>query len=348
MKPVRFGLIGYGAWGVHHARVLSGTDGAALVSIAGRSADSCDAARRDHPGAAIYDDYAAMLDREQLDAVAVVLPSHLHSEAGAAVLRSGRHLLLEKPMALDLADCDALISLARDRRLTLAVGHEFRLSSLWGGVKRMVDDGAIGVPRYALIELWRRPYRTGSGGWRYDPGRVGSWILEEPIHFFDLARWYLSGPGEPVAVTARGSSKRADRPELLDNFSAFVDFPGGAYAVISQTLAAFEHHQVVKLTGTEGALWASWGGAMDRTFHPSYSLKYFDGQTVVDIPIDRPTGEVFELEEQAAMMVRAVRDGTPPAVSGEDGRRSVALCLAARRSIETGETVRMDPTLDDR
>ena len=69
----------------------------------------------------------------------------------------------------------------------LAIGFELRLSSVWGKVKAMLDAGAIGEPRYVLIELWRRPYRTGSDGWRYDPARVGSWILEEPIHFFDFA-----------------------------------------------------------------------------------------------------------------------------------------------------------------
>ena len=58
------------------------------------------------------------------------------------------------------------------------------------------------------------------------------------------------------------------------------------------------------------------------------------------MPIDRPTGEVYELVDQMAMMVRAVREGGPPAVTGEDGRWSVALCLAAQRSVETGGTVR--------
>ncbi len=61
----------------------------------------------------------------------------------------------------------------------------------------MIDRGAIGEPQYCLIELWRKPYRLGSNGWRYDISRVGNWILEEPIHFFDLARWYLGSLGEP-------------------------------------------------------------------------------------------------------------------------------------------------------
>ena len=155
----------------------------------------------------------------------MVVPSHLHHAVAKDVLLSGRHLLLEKPMCLDLGACDELIALARQRGKVLAVGHELRVSSLWGRVKELIDAGAIGEPLYALIELWRRPYRLGSDGWRYDVARVGDWILEEPIHFFDLARWYFAGVGEPVSVAASANGKRPDRPELHDNFTATVAFP---------------------------------------------------------------------------------------------------------------------------
>src|SRR5262249_53916082 len=160
-------------------------------------------------------------------------------------------------------------------------------------------------------------------GWRYDIRRVGNWVLEEPIHFFDLARWYLAGAGEPATVYARAASRQVGHPELQDNFSAVVSWPGGEYAVVSQTLAAFEHHQTVKLTGTRGALWASWSGSMDRDWHPSHSLKYHDGATVEDVPLAQPSGEVYELAEEVAMMARAVREGGPVAATGGDGRWSV-------------------------
>src|SRR5206468_1057225 len=180
-----------------------------------------------------------------------------------------------------------LNELAASRNGLVAIGDELRLSSLWGTAKEMIAAGDVGRALYVLIELWRRPYRLGSDGWRYDIARVGNWILEEPIHFFDLARWYLAGAGDPVSVVASASAQRADHPELQDNFSAIVRFPGDAYAVVSQTLAAFEHHQTVKLTGTKGAIWASWSGAMDRTAHPTFWMKHFDGETVRDVPITK-------------------------------------------------------------
>lgn len=334
--PVRFALIGFGAWGSHHARAIVESPGAELIGIAARSEKSQAAAREAHPGVHVVGDYRELLADSSIEVVDAVLPSHLHHPIGMDVLRAGKHLLMEKPMALSEAECDDLLRAARDGGLQLAVGHEFRLSSLWGKAKQMIDSGAIGTPQYLLIELWRRPYRLGAEGWRYDISRVGNWILEEPIHFFDLARWYFSGLGEPVSVFARANSRQPDHPELQDNFSAIVNFPDGAYAVISQTLSAFEHHQVVKITGTGGSLWASWSGAMDRTFHPTYSLKHHDGEVVRDIPIERPTGEVYELVDEITAMAAAVRDGTPLPATGEDGRWSVGMCLRAQESVVAG------------
>jgi myo-inositol 2-dehydrogenase / D-chiro-inositol 1-dehydrogenase len=338
-SKVRFGLIGFGAWGSHHARAIQESPRAELAVIAARSEKSQAAARGAHPGVRVVSDYRELLADKSIEAVDVVLPSDLHHAIGRAALESGKHLLMEKPMCLNERDCDDLVQLARERNLLLAVGHEFRLSSLWGRAKQMIDNGAIGEPQYLLIELWRRPYRLGSDGWRYDITRVGNWILEEPIHFFDLARWYFSKIGNPVSVFARANARCGEHPELQDNFSAIVNFPRGAYAVISQTLSAFEHHQVVKITGTRGSLWASWSGALDRTFHPMFSLKHHDGETVRDVPIEKTTGEVFELVDEITAMCASIRNGAPLPASGEDGRWSVAMCLRAQESVKTGQPV---------
>lgn len=345
MAAVRFGLIGYGAWGSHHARAIAKTNGAELAAIAARSGATREAAAKDYPQADVYGDYRELIGRDDIDAVDIVLPTHLHHEVASAVLRAGKHLLLEKPMALSIEHCNDLMRLARENGRLLAIGHELRLSSLWGKVKELVDAGFIGAPRYVLVELSRRPYRLGAEGWRFDINRVGSWILEEPIHFFDLARWYLARAGDPTSVYAAASARDASRPELQDNFSAIMKFAGGAFATVTQTLAAFEHHQTVKVTGTKGALWASWSGAMDRTFHPTFSLRAFDGEQVTDIPIEKITGEVYELEDELALMVGAIREGKPLCATGEDGRWSVAMCLAAEQSIKLGREVQMSEVL---
>jgi predicted dehydrogenase/6-phosphogluconolactonase/glucosamine-6-phosphate isomerase/deaminase len=342
MSPVRFGLIGYGAWGRHHAAAIAKTPGAELLAIAAISEESRAAARKAHPHVAVYGDYRELLERHDIDIVDVVVPNYLHFSVAKAALEAGKHVLLEKPMATTSNHCRELITAARAKEKLLAIGFEMRLSELWGRVKSMIDAGAIGEPRYALIELWRRPYRQGSQDWRYDLNRVGNWVLEEPIHFFDLACWCL---GEPISVFASASSKQPDHPELQDNFVAMLGFRG-AQAVVAQSLSAWGHHQTVKVAGTNGALWASWSGATDRDPRPVSSLKHFDGKTVHEIPLERPTGELFELEDEIAAVVQAVRRERPPPATGEDGLRAVALCEAAQRSITVGKVVSLSSDVE--
>jgi myo-inositol 2-dehydrogenase/D-chiro-inositol 1-dehydrogenase len=347
MDIVRFGLVGYGLFGAHHARAIANTPGASLAAIAVRSDASQKAARSAHSTIDVCGDYRQLLDRQDIDIVSVVAPNRLHFEIGEAVLESGKHLLLEKPMALSLAHCDRLLKLAAEKKRVLAIGHELRLSSLWGGAKRLIDEGVIGEPRHVLVELSRFPYRQGSGGWRYDLNHVGSWILEEPIHFFDLASWYLSRNGEPISVYARGNWRLQDRQELTDNISAIVDYAGGAYAVITQTLSAFGHHQTAKIAGTEGTIWAWWNAADARSDHPTFGLKYGLGDRVTEVQFNKPTGELLELADEIAAVVESVRTGTAPPCTGEDGRRSTLLCLAAQESIASNQVVNVAESLRD-
>ncbi len=343
---VRFGVVGFGAWGNCHADAITATAGAEVYGIAAKSEATCDSARSRYPDALVTQDYRELIALDEIDVVDVVVPSFLHRQVAVAALEAGKHVLLEKPMAITLEDCNAIVDAARANGRLLSVGHELRLSSLWKKVKDLIDEGFIGDPQYCLVELSRKPYRHGADGWRFDIERVGNWILEEPIHFFDLARWYLQKAGDPTTVFARANSRQEGHLELQDNFSALMNFESGAYAVITQTLSAFEHHQTAKVSGTEGAIWASWSGAQDRTLHPTFALKAYNTQQdeVLDLTPDRITGEVFELRDQMAMMCQAVRQDGALHAAGEDGRWSVAMCIAAQQSVDTGKVAQIEKT----
>jgi len=336
MTDVRYGLVGYGLFGAHHAAAIVAAPSAELAAVAVKSEASQAAAREAHPGVEVCGDYRELLDRDDIDIIDVTVPNVLHHEVAVAALEAGKHVLLEKPMALELSHCDDLIARAAEKDRLLAVGHELRLSSLWGKARELIDEGVIGRPLHAMVELSRFPYRQGAEGWRWDIDRVGNWILEEPIHFLDLARWYLSDNGEPVSVYARGNSRHGDNPELRDNFSALVNFPGGAYALVSQTLSAFGHHQTAKIAGEEGTIWAFWSAADARDERSSYGLRYWLGDSVTELTLDKPAGELLELYEEVEVVARCVRDGAAPPCTGEDGRWSTLLCLAAAKSIESG------------
>ena len=143
---VRFGLIGFGAWGRHHADAIHKTPGAELVAIGARSEASCAAARAAYPEARVYAHYEELLADNSIEIVDIVVPSYLHHEIARQALEAGKHLLLEKPMAITLAECDDLIATARrhdDQHVEAGVG-EFGF-----GTGRVLSHGPAVLPNRA-------------------------------------------------------------------------------------------------------------------------------------------------------------------------------------------------------
>jgi myo-inositol 2-dehydrogenase/D-chiro-inositol 1-dehydrogenase len=337
---VRFGLIGYGLWGRHHARAIAQAPGATLAAIACRSAATAAAARQDFHGVPVYLDYGELLARADVDAVDVVVPNDLHAEVGVAALERGKDVLLEKPLAPTLAGCDRLIAAAQRSGRVLSVGHELRLSTQWGALKGLIDAGDLGDLQAAVMTLFRFPYRPGSEGWRYQANRVGSWIMEELVHHFDLLLWYFGRWGDPVSVVAAGHAPRGD-PATADTFACLLRFPDSRHAAVTFTLAGFEYHLALEVVGTQGAARAWWSGGLDRTREAAFDLKVrHRGAVAAETMPLAPSGELFELEEQLRRVVVAFRERRP-LVAAEDARKAVAVCLAAERSLREGREVRL-------
>lgn len=332
----RFGLIGYGLWGQHHAAAIVKAPGAELAAIACGDGASAEAARAAYPDVPLYTDYRELLARDDIDAVDVVVPNHLHCEVGVAALEAGKDMLLEKPMALTAAECDRLIEAARRHDRVMTIGHEFRLSTQWGALREIIANGDIGDPLYANVSLFRFPYRPGAGAWRYEPGKVGSWTLEEPVHFFDSLMWYFEPWGDPVSVLSIGSSKGRDGA-MSDNLTSIVRWPGPLYAVVTQTLGGFEHHHVMEIVGTDGSIRTWWSGTMDRTREPVFEIKVQRrGRETCEVLKVPPSGELFELEEELRRAVTAFRE-RKPIVSGQEARKRIIVCLEAERSLAEGK-----------
>ena len=108
----KFGLIGYGLWGQHHGEAIAKLPDAELVAIACTSDETAAKARQRFPEAKVHLDAAAVIGDPDIDAIDVVVPNHLHEAIGVAALDAGKHVLLEKPMALSVASCDRLIEAA--------------------------------------------------------------------------------------------------------------------------------------------------------------------------------------------------------------------------------------------
>lgn len=335
---MRFGIVGGGRWAAVHRDALA-TVGADLVNVLVASEAS---ARRVHEkwGVNATTDMARFLAADT-EAVVVASPNYLHADHAVACLEAGRHVLVEKPMAISLDGCDRIAAAAARAGKVVGVGLEMRVFTLFSGVRELVSSGAIGRPLHLKLDLWRRPYRAGAGGWKSDPGKLGSSILEEPIHYLDLARWYLApSHGEPRAVQAWGVS-RPGAATAWENLDVRLDF-GEAQALVTRSVAAYGHRVQLQLVGEEGAVRAGWEGSMDLDPAPSQTLELKRGQgadatvETVEVPLG---GHAFDLPRQAEAFIAAVRTGSRPAATLEDGRASVALCLAVEESLRRGTSV---------
>lgn len=333
----RVGLIGAGRWAAAHRDALAelGADvGAELTAVLVASEASAERVRRDWDVPA-FRSLDAFLERP-MDAIVVASPNHLHVEHATAALRSGRHVLLEKPMALDEAGTDALLREAASAGRVLALGHEMRAFAWAEAAKRLLDEGTLGTPRHLALDLWRRPYRAGAGGWKSDPAKLGSTILEEPIHYLDLARWLL---GEPRALQAFATS-RAGREGSWENLDVRLWTDDGQ-ASVTRSIAAWGHRATLAIVGDEGSFRASWVGRMDADPEPRVEAWLHVGEDrdapAEAVALRADTGHAHDLPRQTRAFLDACAGGPPPLADGHDGAAAVRLCLAAERSLREGE-----------
>lgn len=339
---MRIGLVGYGAWGRVHAGAIARIPELTLASVVCGDDESARAAA-ELPGVTVRRDYDALLCDPTIELIDIATPNHLHAAMTLAALDAGKHVLLEKPMATTLADARQVVAAAERSDRYVGIGLQLHVSRQWGRVRDLIAEGAIGRPRYANSLLFRRPFRGGAADWRFTSDQVGSWILEEAVHYIDLLLLYFQGSGLPVELSADGhlSSRGAG---MHDSFTCTMRFADGAYASFSQCLGGFEHSLVTEIAGSEGAIRTWWVGATDRTPTAAFELKLrragaSDAETIA---IEK-SGEVFELEEQMRRLVTDV-PRRAPLVGARAALPSQVICLEIERAIRERRTISLDWT----
>ncbi len=332
---MKVGVVGFGAWGKFHARGWRQVPGAELVGILANGDASATEAAAEFPGVAIHRNLASLLS-SGVEIIDIVAPNHLHANMVVAALEAGCHVVVEKPLATSAADLARVLAAETATGKLVSVVHELRVSEQWSLIRREIEQGAIGTPMAGLYSLFRRPFRGGSGGWRHDPARVGSWILEEPVHFLDLLVWYFAAHGEPETVQAT-----ATPGTLGGNVAMTVRYGSGAYFTVSQLLDGFEHHCALDIAGTEGALrsWWSAGDARVTESEAGLTIRRAGSDTPETIRFGR-SGEVFELVEHLRRSHAGFLAGTTP-LSAAEAALSVRVCLAAEASVRSGAAVRL-------
>jgi predicted dehydrogenase len=349
---LRVGLIGCGRISDLHAAGYRSHPDARIVAVA--DPDAALVTRRGRawgvPEDAMYTDAAAVLARDDVDAVEILVPHHLHAELAAAAIAAGKHVALQKPMTVDLPEADALIARADDARVVLKVFENFVFYPPIQRAKQLLDEGAVGEPRSIRLKsnagrsatAWEVPPEAGI--WRLDPSRCGGgpMVFDDGHHKFSTAWWLFGGlPAEVHAFIGHDELAPGfvlDQPSLVS-----WRYPDGRVGSLEVVLSPgldlwteqYPQDDRVEVTGTDGVLWVLQGHGRMLDVPPV--VLHRDGRTRTFTDLDTSWAGSFEASVHD--FVDALATGRPPRLTGEEGREVLRFALAAQRSAADGRRV---------
>lgn len=292
-----------------------------------------------------------ILNDPKIDAVAVCVPARFHALSGCTVLEAGKHLLVEKPLALDLAACDRLIERAACSPLRTAVGFNLRCHRLIRDARRLIESDALG-PIEAIVSRWTSAirYREAVPPWRSHREEGGGALFEIAVHHFDLWR-YLMGQeiAEVFAVSTAGAL-----PD--ESVAVTVRLAGGTIATGLFSERTGDSNEI-EICGHNGRLCISLFRYDGFEFIPTGAplgvgarvkrLAATLGSLPKGLAIMRQGGDfLISYRHQWRVFIDAIRNGTPVPSTLSDGRAAVQAALAAIESIERRAAVRLasDPS----
>lgn len=315
---LRVGLLGTGGIGARHADAVAKADGLELVACCGRDAGKA-AAFAEVRSAAAYTDFDAMLGREKLDLLVVALPPFAHDGQVEAAARAGVNLLVEKPIALDMARAGSMVAATAD--VVAACGFMYRFG---GAVERW--DALRAEGRTGQIAHFSGSFHCNAlhAEWWRDRSKSGGQMVEQLIHIVDLARSNLGMPRSVFASATR---------------FGHADVPGYSAEDISAMILTYENGAVATLHASNLAIpgrWAKgWQIVAERMTgqFSDFNTAELTG-TAGDNGSQTVTDSIDPFVAQLADVQAAITDGRAPRVSLQDGADSLRIVLAARQSAD--------------
>jgi len=354
-KP-KIGVVGVGTFGINHLRVFSEMAEEGLVELAAM----CDAneetlaeRRREFPAAA-YADFSEMLQSEDLDAVTVATPDHLHRDIALAAIAEGRHVLVEKPMDVTVEGCEAMAAAAADRGVLLQVDLHKRCDPYHIGLHDQVREGKLGKILYGSAVMEDRIEVPRDWFPHWAPSSSPVWFLG--VHMFDLIRWIIGDDPAVVYATGQKEELRTLGVDTYDSVQVHVRFVRGSGFTFSLSWILPEGwesivNQEIRVVGTEGVMEidSQYRGARGclgpqgmTTPNPGGFREHKDrhGRT-------RYGGYVMDSIREFGMNLRLLANGADLAeldgsyAAGRDGIEATRMAAAAHESLEKGVPVRV-------
>ncbi len=308
-RPLGWGLIGCGDIATKRvAAALRDSPGCALVSVARARPELAAQFAKDHGARRFHADWRDLVRYEEIDAVYVATPVALHVEQAVAAAEAGKHVLCEKPMAIEVADCSRMIATARENNVRLGVAYYRHHYPVITRLREVLASGEIGEPVFATAQAFEtfNPRPEHPRAWRLRKSSSGGGPMADfGCHRIEVLLNLLG----PVKST-RGflSNVRFKDREVEDTCVAHLDFESGAHATLTVSHAALERRDILEIIGTHGSLQVpvlNEGALRVLTSHGSRLENH-----PPDPNLHQPLVDDF---------VAAIRERRDPAVPGETG-----------------------------
>lgn len=354
--PLRIAIIGPGKVAHLHAKAVLQTPDTQLVAVYGRTYRKAEEFAK-HYSVQAYSDVQEMVTQQKVDLCLVCTTHPAHREPTVAALNAGSHVLVEKPLASSLEDCDAMIDAARQNNRYLGVISQRRFYAPSMRIRQAIDSGKIGKPILGTVQMlgWRDEAYYKSDAWRGTWAEEGGGVLvNQSPHQLDLLLWYMGDIDEVYGVW-----RNLNHPyiEVDDTALTIVKFKNGGLGNIivsnSQKPGIFGkvhvHGQNGASVGVQtdgGALFiAGRSSITDPPVNDLWTVPGEENQLAQFITEDTDffntiDATVYYFGLQIADFRDAIRDNRPPLVTGEDGRKVVALFQAIYESTRTGLPVK--------
>ena len=318
------GVIGLGWVAGQHVHAYQGDPRTRLVAVAGRDPAKT-RSRAEELGlsdARVHDDWEALLRDPEVQVVSICTPHWQHAEQAIAAAQAGKHVLVEKPIALTLDELRDLRDAVREAGVRAMCSFVLRWNPLLQGIDRRVRAGELGRLSLARLDYWNRQRRgLDTPGWWHTRAQAGSTLLHGGCHAADAMRWLVGS--EAVEVQALGTS-RHDAFEYPPTIAALVAFADGTVGQLSATIeGALPYAFNVDLIGERGAI----RGA--RVLRHEGDDRYAEEELPGSRPDSREVSHHPFPQEIAALIDAVVEEREPEAAGLEDAVKTHELCIAA-------------------
>lgn len=339
-------------WNLHH---VAGAQVTAIADPNGPSRDFAVAADEGKSNFEVFTNHQDLITSGLVDAVVIATPNMTHQAVLNDVLATDLHVLVEKPLCTTVGHCQEVIAAARGRTGIVWVGLEYRYMPPIARLLQEVRAGAVGRPAMVAIREHRFPFLEKVGHWNRFNRNTGGTLVEKCCHFFDLMNQVTND--RPVRVLASGAQDvnhlheayDGEVPDILDNAFVIVDYECGARALLDLCMfaEASQHQEEVSVVGPLGKVEAFLPEATVRIGARADGRRGIRTEEIFDSRVAYEGFHHGSSYLEHLDFLAAIQSGTGAGVGLEEGLWSVAMGVAAQRSIAEGRVVTLDEVLSD-